>query len=225
MTETGGPPVSRRVYSTSPSGLVLHPMLVKLLIRESRVVGWECKVIHPDDAVNYTYAHNALSDLHVLKMSTQESTRLMLESRYARENWFISKGISILHNNCALVDPRCKKIYHINLLGKKEGRACLVLLLPSQNRIPRQYHKELQLYANEIHGVCIEQYAMCVTTVLVNIFFKEPGEGGGVGVCGICRPHFMPDATQPPGAHAPRRVSRNTRQQRPHPRPQNAAEG
>jgi hypothetical protein len=43
-------------------------------------------------------------------------------------------------------------------------------------------------YANKIHSVCVEQYAMSPTTLLLNAYYKSAAEGGGFGVSAISRP-------------------------------------
>lgn len=176
----------RRVFSSSVSGIVFHPMLVKLDMREGIVVGWACNAIPEGGLHNYTCTHLGIRAPELI-MPYPDLVRLRMASRTALMDWLMWRGVSIEHPACALFDSRDRKLYCVNMLAKKHGKACLVLTFYTQRRIARRTHKDLLQYANQIHSVCVEQYAMCATTLIISIFYKDAHEGGGIGINAISR--------------------------------------
>lgn len=114
--------------------------------------------------------------------------QLRAEALDQLSEWMRDKGLEKEAEGCAVFDPRSNRMYPIDLIASKHGRAYLIILLHTRRRIPRTRHAQVLLYANEVHGVCVEQYAMSPTTIVINVYFKGQAEGGGTGVSAISRP-------------------------------------
>ena len=205
--------------SGSVTAFLLHPMLARRVLTgpHGACIGWGTTILVPD-AQSYTRSPLPAAAEEEFTMPQEDWERLTRQVTPKIYDWFNARHIEIMDHNCAVFDPRTKKLYIINMVVKKHGKVCVVLVFFTPNRIPRRQHTELFEYANKVHGVCAEIYAMSPTTLILNAFFKTPAEGGDTAVCAISRP--SPPAQQQD--HAPRtrrRTAGNNPRHQPPPPP------
>lgn len=90
---------------------------------------------------------------------------------------------------CGIVDTATGSVYPIELIVSRHAKACLVSILYTQKRVTRNLASAAVAHMAKIHAICVDQYAMQVTTLIVNVFFTTDAHGHQtVGVNGISRP-------------------------------------
>lgn len=145
--------------------------------------GWECSTLTPQMTREYTIRRCPLLESPAYELSILDEHRLRAESRVHLINWAVSKGFVLEHMGCGIIDMHNKHIYPVEMITSRRGKPCLMVILYTKKRIPRGQFVAAIDYASTIHGVCIEQYAISATTIVVNAFFDE----NGVGVSGVNR--------------------------------------
>jgi len=96
---------------------------------------------------------------------------------------------------CGIVDTMAGNVYPIELIVSRHAKPCLVSILYTQNRISRNLASSAVAHAAKIHAICADQYAMQVTTLIINVFFTSDAQGNQtVGINGISRPLVQPGA-------------------------------
>lgn len=168
--------------------MVCHPLLATVRASDWGQSSWTCKRIPPQEALEYTIARCQLLQEPAYDLSILDLQWLRGESRGLLVDWISSKGMALEHAACAVVDPRIKRVYPLDMITSRHAKPHLVVILYTKKRIARTDFPVAIGYANEIHGVCVEQYAMNTTTVVVNIFFKSECRSDGFGIAGISRP-------------------------------------
>jgi hypothetical protein len=176
-----------RLISSSVVGLVMHPLLGKLVVQGGEPVGWGCERSVPD-ASSYKYAPYPPPAVSADKMSSAQLLELEQGCKSMLVAWMINQGAKSEHPFCAVFDAHNKLIFRVNQIVSRHGKACLVLIFHTRHRIHTKDFPEMFWYANKIHSVCVEQYAMSPTTLLLNAYYKSAAEGGGFGVSAISRP-------------------------------------
>lgn len=178
---------------SSVHAMVCHPLLAKTGGSDNWAANaWTCKAITPLDAEQYTVSRCLLLNEAAYELSIPNLQRLREESRGQLAEWIASKGLAMEHTACAVVDPRSKRVYPIDMIASRHSKPCLVVVLYTWKRITRPQMTPAIRYASEVHGVCAEQYAMSTTTTVVNVFFKSQAMDDGIGVVGISRPSAVP---------------------------------
>lgn len=176
-------------FSTSVTALLCHPLLVQAQISdEGMSARWACLAVPLISMGGFTCRIRDIEDEPGFRLSLDDLIQLRSATRDQVNEWLLTKGLEIENPPCAIYDPRSNHMYPIDMIASRHGQAFLIILLHTRRRIPRTRHAEMLQYAREIHGVCIEQYAMSPTTILVNVYFKGQAEGGGTGVSAISRP-------------------------------------
>lgn len=190
--------------SSSVTAFLLHPLLSRRVQTEGGQTCWGTQVAVPEPEsyrrAPYPPAATSLPAIS-LEMLIEDTNPQIC-------NWFQARNIQVVDHDCAVFDPRTKKIYTIDMIVNRHGRVCVVLVFFTPNRIPKRSHAEILNYASEIHSVCAEIYAMSPTTLVLNAFFKPAIEGGGTGVAAISR-EFRPGQRQTVLTHEPRRRRRD----------------
>jgi len=103
---------------------------------------------------------------------------------------------------CGIVDTMAGTVYPIELIVSRHAKPCLVSILYTQNRISRNLASSAIAHAAKIHAICADQYAMQVTTLIINVFFTSDAQGNQtVGINGISRPLVQPGAGRRAGYH------------------------
>lgn len=178
-------------FSTSVAALVCHPLLMTTHTSEDEHgtrSRWVCPAIPLVALHGYECVTCSIDREPAFNLPLHDLTRLCTSTRSQVDEWLRVKGFVRETDACALIDPRSNRMYPIDLIASRHGKACLIILLHTRRRIPRSRHAYALFYANEVHGVCIEQYAMSPTTIVLNTYFKGQAEGGGTGVSAISRP-------------------------------------
>ncbi len=154
-----------------------------------------------------------LLDHPAFSLSILDERRLRTESRIHMINWAVSKGFTLEHMGCGIVDTGSHAVYPIEMITSRHGKPCLMVILYTRKRVPRTYFREVIEYASAIHRTCTEHYAIAATTIIVNAFFKSSEE---VGVTGISRVSWADDRSRrrnresPPDASFPRVMRRHS---------------
>ena len=186
-----------RLISSSVVGMVMHPLLGRLVLQRGVPVGWGCERPIPDSA-SYKYAPYPSPAASTDNMPSEQLQQLEQGCKSLLVTWMMNQGTKSEHPFCAVFDMQSKQIFRVNQIVSRHGKACLVLIFHTKHRIHTKDFPEMFWYANKIHSVCVEQYAMSPTTLLLNAYFKTPAEGGGFGVSAISRPTSRPRRRRQP---------------------------
>lgn len=155
-------------------------------MREGAAVGWGCNQIVPDPH-SFQYAQAPPPAASMAAMPITDLRRLESMSKLLIVDWMVDRGAKFEHPFCSVFDIRSHLIYPINQIVSMHGRPCLVLIFHTLKRIPTKDHPEMFWYANRIHTVCVEQYAISPTTILLNAYYKNLSRGLDVGLSAISR--------------------------------------
>ncbi len=163
------------VLSASVAGLLMHPLLARVLLTDSAPSSWECLAAVPDKAA-YTYAVPAQALTQEYRMEYADWVRMTSQSGMQ-----VGQTVSVASNIhgacCALLDTRRKKTYFIDLVGEcTNGKLCLTLIHYSRKEVDRKARDSLVRHAATIRRVCAEQYALAAITMVINVYFSDPLE-------------------------------------------------
>lgn len=193
------------VYSTSVTALICHPLLMRMHTTEDEHVTetrWLCPVIPAGVLSGYECITCPIEREPAFSLQISDLIRLRSEAHAQVDVWMRAKGFARESDLCALVDPRSFRMYPIDMIASRHGKAYLIFLMHTRRRIPRSRHASALVYATEAHGVCVEQYAMSPTTIILNVYFKGQAEGGGTGVSAISRPTVAQTPVSSSRSHA-----------------------
>ena len=181
-------------FSTSPTALVCHPLLVRMHTRDDES-GQSTVLLNPPIQVPipglgcYNYIACELESEPAFRLSLAEAFDLRISTRAQITEWMRSKGFQKEEGPCYFVDTRSLRMYGVHTITSRREQAHIVIALFTRRRIPRARHASALAHANEIYRVCVEQYAMSPTTIIINAYFKGAAQGGGTDVSGISRAH------------------------------------
>lgn len=167
-------------------GMICHPLLAKL---DASSREWRCRAIPPENMRHYNTIRCPVLLNPSCETSIMELLRLKQTSHTQLIQWITRKGMALEQAPCGIVDTATGNVYPIELIVSRHAKACLVSILYTQKRITRNLASAAVAHAAKIHAICVNQYAMQVTTLIINVFFTTDAQGHQtVGVTGISRP-------------------------------------
>lgn len=172
--------------STSVYAMICHPLLAT---RNTDTMEWGCRAITPEGMREYCTKLFPVLQNPAYEVPILELQRMKRESNSRLIEWITRKGMSLERMPHGIIDTKSKHVYPIEFIVSRHAKPCLVSILYTQKRIPRTLVPSVIAHAGKIHTICVEQYAMQVTTVIINVFRNVNAQGiRSVEIAGISRP-------------------------------------
>lgn len=104
------------------------------------------------------------------KLTDEEMTRRKSDTKAAIHVWCFTHSVYVERQECAVVDTRSFELYPIDFIARKHNKVHTVIVFHTRKRIPKHRYDEVLQYARDMHAVCVQLYAMCPTTLVLNTF-------------------------------------------------------
>jgi hypothetical protein len=156
-------------YSTSTNALLFHPLLVKASAHAR--TQWECNT-DIQNIESYQIKKCDIREDPEYKITEEDMMRLRTESKNAIRQWCLLHSVFIEGSMCAMIDTRSHEVYPVDLIARKHDKAQIITIFYTKKRIPKHRYDGILQYTKDLHEVCIQLYALCPTTLALNIYPK-----------------------------------------------------
>lgn len=197
----------------SPAALITHPLLVQLRLDAShQPIEWHCHSSVPDPHSYMMRPRTRLPHAEDTLLLDGDWARLAAGSRLAVMSALAMKRISVLWGFCALLDTRTRSLHYMDLIGERDGRACVVLLYYTRRSVSSstQDMQEVEKHCRLLQEICATQYSVSVTPIPVNVYCTG-SQVQRIQVNVLLNPHRRPPRPSAPRPPPPL--------QHPHPAP------
>jgi hypothetical protein len=157
------------MLTTSTNALLAHPLLVHL----TGMNCWQC-VAEVPEADQYVLAPRPNSDLGP-NITSVEWELMETGGFQAVKEALARQRMTILSPYCAIMDTQKKRLYHVDLVGEQDGRACLVLLTHTRSRMSKRATTSIQSHLAEMAAVCREYYTVAAKLFAINVQYGPNG--------------------------------------------------
>ena len=159
------------------AAFLTHPLLANLCLEEHQPRQWECPANVPD-ADSYAMIPRPLHAEGAM-VKDLDWGWMAAHSRVGVIQCITCERVQLVNPFCAVIDIQSKSLHHIDLVGERDSRPCLIFMYYTHRKISKRRDKaQINRHMDRITGLCREQYASTVSTMAVNVYFTSPGTLG-----------------------------------------------
>jgi hypothetical protein len=154
------------------AAFLTHPLLANLCLEENQPREWECPASVPD-ADSYVMLPRPLHAEGCM-VTDSEWGWMAANSRVDVIRCLMRERVQVAGPFCAIIDMRSKTLHHIDLVGERDGRPCLIFLYYTHRKITkRKEATQINRHMDRITALCRDQYASTVSTLAINVYFRN----------------------------------------------------
>ena len=156
--------------SPMTAAFLTHPLLANLCLEEHQPRKWECPANVPE-ADSYVMIPRPLHAEGAM-VTDLDWGWMAAHSRVGVIHSLACERVQLVGPFCAVIDTRSKTLHHIDLVGERDNRPCLIFMYYTHRKISKRRDRaQIDRHMDRLTALCRDQYASTVSTLAVNVYF------------------------------------------------------